>query len=92
MRRPWRYRGRPVRDADVWPLDGGWEPRLLLVRISRQFRPTHYVPLHGAQLERDGVRVRFSRTAIEGSPTTDDGRWGDPAYMALAYWRDADED
>jgi hypothetical protein len=92
------YRGRNVVGpegehvgvvADVWPLDGGGEPELVLVRIGRHFKRERYLPLDGrARLDDGALRVPWRRWEVDDAPRADDRRWGDPAQLARSYWRD----
>jgi hypothetical protein len=101
MRRYRTYRGVDVVDAagekvgtvaDVWPLDGGGEPELVLVRVGRRFARTRYLPLDGRPTVEDGVlRVPWSRVEIDHAPDAEDQRWGEPAHVAQAFWRDSSD-
>jgi hypothetical protein len=96
---PAAYRGREVLGpdgehvgvvADVWPLDGGGEPELVLVQVGRRFRRERYLPLDGRAHLRDGaLHVPWRRSELDDAPRADDRRWGDPAQLALSYWRDS---
>ena len=93
------YRGREVVGpdgehvgvvADVWPFDGGGEPALALVHVGRRFRRERFMPLDGRAVLRDGaVHVPWRRWELDDAPRADDRRWGDPAHLALSYWRDS---
>ena len=75
--------------ADFWPLDGGGEPELALVRVGRRFGRDRYLPLDGRAQLRDGaLHVPWQRWEIDDAPRADDRRWGDPAHLARSYWRD----
>jgi uncharacterized protein YrrD len=100
QRRGWTYRGVGVVDAagkevgtvtDVWPADGGGEPELVLVKVGRRFRRTCYLPLDGRVAVGDDkvLKLPWSRTEIDEAPSAEDHRWGDPAHVARAYWRDS---
>jgi hypothetical protein len=100
MRRYTTYRGVDVKDAagkdvgtvaDVWPADGGGEPELLLVRVGRRFARTRYLPVEGERGKDGALHVRWTRTEIDEGPDAEDNRWGDPAHIAAAYWRDSSD-
>jgi len=99
--RPWELRGldvvgadgRVIGDvADTWPLDGGGEVALLLVRVGSRFRRHRYLPLAAAEVDGGRLRVPFAAWEIDDAPAADDRRWGDPAHVALAYWSGAGPD
>jgi hypothetical protein len=78
--------------SEVWPLDGGGEPELVLVQVGRRFRRERYLPLDGRARVRDGaLHVPWRRSEVDHAPRADDRRWGDPAHVARSYWRDADD-
>lgn len=79
--------------ADTWPLDGGGEPELILVRLGRRFPQQRYLPLEHARLRPDGrVQVPYEKWLVDDAPCGEDRRWGDPAHVALAYWLTAADD
>lgn len=98
-KRAWTYRGCGVVDAageevgtvaDVWPADGGGEAELALVNLGRRFPRRRYVPLDDrTELVDRELRVPWSRAQIDHAPSAEDQRWGDPAHVALAYWRES---
>jgi hypothetical protein len=94
------YRGLGVVDAageevgtvaDVWPADGGGEPELVLVKVGRRFARERYLPLDRRSEVAEVLRVPWRRTEIIEAPDAGDRRWGDPALIAQAYWRDASD-
>jgi hypothetical protein len=100
LRRGWTYRGCDVVDAagtrvgtvtDLWPHDGGGEPELLLVEIGGRFKRPRYLPVAGTRLCEGRVHVKWSRVEIDEAPSAEDRRWGDPAHVAVAYWRDSSD-
>lgn len=91
------YVGRAVHDragaaigrvADTWPLDGGSEPELLLVRLDR-FARQRWVPAERARALNEHLFVPWTRVEIEDSPDADDHRWGRAADVARAHWQRA---
>jgi hypothetical protein len=77
--------------ATTWPLDGGGEAELALLKVGRRL-PTHrYVPLWLAAREGDRLRLEVTLAQIQDAPSADDHRWGDPAHVARAYWRSQDD-
>jgi hypothetical protein len=74
------------RVVDTWPNDGGWDVRLIVVRLprfgERRMLPAGDVFPFGSQL-----RVLYSRFQVIDAPEVDGGRHGaeDP-WRALAYW------
>ncbi len=71
---------------DTYPLDGGGEVQLLLVRPGRRFGRERYVPTDGLRLEDGKVHLPVRRTDVEDCPPADDRRWADPADVARGYW------
>jgi hypothetical protein len=65
---------------------------MVLVHVGARFRRWRYLPLDGRPALEDGVlRVPWSRTEIDEAPDAEDRRWGDPAHVAQAFWRDSDD-
>jgi hypothetical protein len=94
-------RGRTVVDAagadigvvaDTWPLDGGGEPELLLLRVGTRFPRLRYLPARRAVLRDDKLHVPWSKLELDDAPSAEDRRWGDPAQVARAYWVTAGDD
>jgi hypothetical protein len=91
-----RLRGLDVVDADgsyvgvasdTWPLDGGGEPELVLVKVGRRFPRLRYLPLKRARIEPSGrIRLNATLSEIEDAPNAEDARWGEPAHIAKAHW------
>ena len=73
--------------ADTWPLDGGGEAELVLVKVGARFPRMRYLPLKRARfVPSGGLRVNATRLEIEDAPSAEDCRWGDPASVAKAHW------
>jgi hypothetical protein len=77
------------RIATTWPLDGGGEPQMVLVRVGRRFARMRYLPLEGARLEDGKLHMPYERWQIDDGPAAEDHRWADPAHLARAYWLSA---
>jgi PRC-barrel domain protein len=100
-RQGWTYRGCAVVDAhgaevgtvaDVWPQDGGGEPEMVLVNVGRRLSRRRFLPLDGRPtLDGRTLRVPWERWQIVDAPDAEDGRWGHPAHLARAFWRDASD-
>jgi len=78
--------------ADTWPLDGGGEAELVLVKVGRRFARLRYLPLKRARFDRDVLRLDATLHEIEDAPSAEDCRWGDPANVARAHWLSAYDD
>ena len=78
--------------ADTWPMDGGGEPELLLLKVGTRFPSLRYLPARKATLRDDALHVPFSKLQLDDAPSADDRRWGDPAHLAMSYWMTADDD
>ena len=72
--------------ADVWPLDGGGEPEMLLVKLGR-FHRRKYVPIAGTAREERTLKLPWSRNDVDDAPDAEDNRWGDPGSVARAHWK-----
>ena len=91
------YVGRDVHDrqgerigrvAETWPLDGGSQPEMLLVRLDR-FARVRWVPAEDARHLNEHLFIPYSRMEVEDAPDGDDHRWGRPADIARAHWQHA---
>jgi hypothetical protein len=71
--------------SDTWPLDGGGEPELVLVRLGR-FGRRRWLALADVSLLMGDLFARWTATEIADAPDAEDHRWGDPALVARAHW------
>jgi hypothetical protein len=71
--------------ADTWPVDGGGEPELVLIRLGR-FGRRRWLALSDISLLADRLFVRWTASEIADAPDAEDHRWGDPALVARAHW------
>jgi hypothetical protein len=91
----WSLLGLPVKDwqgeevgrvIDTWPLDGGGEPELVVVRL-RKFGQRLMVPTESLLDLGGALLAPYTRTQLEDAPALGDGTVGaDDPYRARAYW------
>jgi hypothetical protein len=76
---------------DTWPLDGGGEPELAVIRLGR-LGARRMVPLAEVQLLAGWMRIPFARWQVEDSPAygEDHRMLADDPWRALSYWRCAE--
>jgi hypothetical protein len=79
------------RVGDTWPLDGGGDPELLLIRVGHLFPSLRYLPARGAVIRDGKLHVPWTKLQLDDAPPADDHRWGGPADVARAYWMMADD-
>lgn len=72
--------------ADTWPLDGGGEPELLLLKVGLRFPRMRYLPARRSELRDGRLHVPWTKLELDDAPSAEDRRWGDPADIARAYW------
>jgi hypothetical protein len=78
--------------AETWPLDGGGEPELLLLRIGSRFPRLRYVPARRGERGDDKWHVPWTKLELDDAPDAGDRRWADPADIARAHWMRAEDD
>jgi PRC-barrel domain len=74
------------RVVDTWPNDGGFDVRLVVVRLPR-FGERRMLPAGEVYPFGRLLRVSYSRLQVLDAPEVDGGRHGaDDPWKSLAYW------
>ena len=73
---------------DTWPFDGGGEPELALVRLTR-LGGRRMVPVAGLLRVGSTGRLPYERWQVDDSPRCGEDRHAvaDDPWRALSYWR-----
>jgi sporulation protein YlmC with PRC-barrel domain len=75
------------RVVDTWPDDGGWDVKMVVVRLQR-FGARRMLPLNDVVAWGGVLWAPYTRVQIEDAPDVEGGvHKADDPYRALAYWR-----